>query len=133
MSVVVTVAVPVPALPALSYRVPDGMAVPPVGGRVRVPLGQRVVSGCVVADGDTRSPAAPEQLRDLLASLDPEPYLPRDVVDLALWVGGVLRLLARVNPWPRQCLHSRCRRPGEATGSGRSGWPALHPPVATRF
>ena len=86
MSVVVTVAVPVPALPALSYRVPDGMAVPPVGGRVRVPLGQRVVSGCVVADGDTRSPAAPEQLRDLLASLDPEPYLPRDVVDLALWV-----------------------------------------------
>ena len=91
MSVVVTVAVPVPALPALSYRVPDGMAVPPVGGRVRVPLGQRVVSGCVVADGgrgdgDTRSPATPGQLRDLLASLDPEPYLPRDVVDLALWV-----------------------------------------------
>ena len=91
MPVVVTVAVPVPALPALSYRVPDGMAVPPVGGRVRVPLGQRVVSGCVVADGgqgdgDTRSPATPGQLRDLLASLDPEPYLPRDVVDLALWV-----------------------------------------------
>ena len=39
MAGVVTVAVPVPALPALSYRVPDGMAVPPVGGRVRVPLG----------------------------------------------------------------------------------------------
>ncbi len=91
MSMVVTVAVPVPALPALSYRVPDGMAVPPVGARVRVPLGRRVVSGCVVAEGAdgtgaARSPPAAGKLRDLLESLDPEPYLPQDVVALALWV-----------------------------------------------
>ena len=92
MSVVVAVAVPVPALPALSYRVPDGMATPPVGGRVRVPLGRRVVTGCVVdegggdAGGGHGSSAAPAELRELLESLDPEPYLPRDVVDLALWV-----------------------------------------------
>ena len=92
MSVVVTVGVPVPALPVLSYRVPDGMAAPPVGGRVRVPLGQRVVTGCVVgegdgdASGDSGPPAAPAELRDVLESLDHEPYLPQDVVDLALWV-----------------------------------------------
>ena len=92
MSVVVTVAVPVPALPALSYRVPDDMPSPPVGGRVRVPLGRRVVTGCVVsdgsgaADGDPASPAPPGKLRDLLEALDPEPYLPLDVVGLALWV-----------------------------------------------
>ena len=92
MSVVVTVAVPVPALQALSYRVPDGMAVPPVGGRVRVPLGRRVVTGCVLeapdagASSDAGSPPPPAELKDLLESLDPEPYLPRDVIDLALWV-----------------------------------------------
>ncbi len=92
MAGVVTVAVPVPALPALSYRVPDGMAVPPVGGRVRVPLGPRVVTGCVLDAPDAEAgggagPPAPEgDLKDLLESLDPEPYLPRDVIDLALWV-----------------------------------------------
>ena len=92
MSVVVTVAVPVPALPALSYRVPDGMQVPPVGGRVRVPLGRRVVTGCVVGDGagdadrGTGAEVLQVELRDLLESLDPEPYLPDEVVDLALWV-----------------------------------------------
>ena len=92
MAVVVTVAVPVPALPALSYRVPDGMAVPPVGGRVRVPLGPRVVTGCVLgapdadAGGDADSSAFPAELKDLLESLDPEPYLPGEVIDLALWV-----------------------------------------------
>ena len=90
MSVLVTVAVPVPALPALSYRVPDGMPAPPVGGRVRAPLGRRVVIGCVVPDpagpeGDAVT-GAPLELRDLLESLDPEPYLPPEVVDLALWV-----------------------------------------------
>ena len=92
MAGVVTVAVPVPALPALSYRVPDGMAVPPVGGRVRVPLGPRVVTGCVLDAPDAEAgggavPPAPEgDLKDLLESLDPEPYLPRHVIDLALWV-----------------------------------------------
>ena len=92
MAVVVTVAVPVPALPALSYRVPDGMAVPPVGGRVRVPLGQRVVTGCVLETPDAgpggcaRAAVPPAELKDLLEALDPEPYLPREVIDLALWV-----------------------------------------------
>ena len=92
MSALVTVAVPVPALPALTYRVPDGMSPPPVGGRVRVPLGRRVVTGCVVPDPaagpdpDAVAGTASVELRDLLESLDPEPYLPPDVVDLALWV-----------------------------------------------
>ena len=92
MAGVVTVAVPVPALPVLSYRVPDGMAVPPVGGRVRVPLGPRVLTGCVLDAPDAEagcgagSPAPEGDLKDLLESLDSEPYLPRHVIDLALWV-----------------------------------------------
>ena len=113
MPVRVSVAVPVPALPALTYRVPDGMPVPPAGSRVRVPLGRRVVTGCVVGDaagdepaaaagpgaspagrggagggaeGESAAEAPPGKLRDLLECLDPEPCLPPDVVDLALWV-----------------------------------------------
>ena len=92
MSAVVAVAVPVPALRALSYRVPDGMPVPPVGGRVRVPLGRRVVTGCVVDAPDAGTGGATGRdipagdLRDLLEALDSEPYLPQEVIDLALWV-----------------------------------------------
>ena len=37
------VAVPVPALDLLTYAVPPGTPVPPVGARVVVPLGARVV------------------------------------------------------------------------------------------
>ena len=85
-------AVAVPFLPALTYRVPDNEAVPPVGARVVVPLGRRVVTGCVVSTDEVSAdragdvPAAPEKLRELVETLDPEPYLPADVLDLALWV-----------------------------------------------
>ena len=49
-----------------------------------MPLGHRSVVGCVVEpiasvpDGST--------LRDAISVLDAEPFLPSDVVDLALWV-----------------------------------------------
>jgi primosomal protein N' (replication factor Y) len=81
----VGVAVPVPGLGLLTYRLPAGMAAPPKGARVSVPLGTRTVTGCVV------QPIAPvvdgAELRDVVAVLDTEPFLPADVVDLALWVG----------------------------------------------
>ena len=91
MARLVSVAVPVPFLPPLTYRVPDGTADPPLGGRVRVPIGSRVVTGCVVPEpgagqGGPTAPPAAERLRDLIESLDREPYLPADVLDLALWV-----------------------------------------------
>ena len=87
----VSVAVPVPLLPPLTYRVPEGTAPPPAGGRVRVPLGRRTVIGCVVpdaGDGVKAASAAPldDEVRDVIESLDDEPYLPLDVVRLALWV-----------------------------------------------
>ena len=96
MDRLVSVAVPVPFLPPLTYRVPDGIADPPLGGRVRVPIGRRVVTGCVVSEvGDGRggmgvpaaaAPPPPGQLRDLIESLDHEAYLPGDMLELALWV-----------------------------------------------
>ncbi len=83
----VSVAVPVPFLPPLAYRVPAGVEPPVAGARVRVPLGRRSVIGCVVPEPSPASPPpADERVRDLLEILDLEPYLPGDVLRLALWV-----------------------------------------------
>ncbi|HVT46416.1 MAG TPA: primosomal protein N' [Vicinamibacterales bacterium] len=81
----IAVAVPVPGLGLLSYRVP-GRPAPPKGARVRVPLGSRTVVGCVV-EPDAAAPADVTTLRDVVAVLDDEPFLPPSVVDLAVWVG----------------------------------------------
>ncbi|MDA1184104.1 MAG: primosomal protein N' [Acidobacteria bacterium] len=81
----VSVAVPVPYLDPLTYNVPGRFPTPPpVGARVRVPLGNRAVTGCVVGapssfDGD----ATP---RDLLDIVDEEPFLPPAIVELCAWV-----------------------------------------------
>jgi primosomal protein N' (replication factor Y) len=81
----VTVAVPVPALDLLTYRVPDDAPTPVVGARVVVPLGRRTLTGVVMAEG-----APPEEgsfeLRDVLQVLDERPFLPADVMQLAEWV-----------------------------------------------
>jgi len=45
---VVSVAVPVPFLDRLTYRVPDHLDLPVIGARVRVPVGSRTLTGCVV-------------------------------------------------------------------------------------
>jgi primosomal protein N' (replication factor Y) len=81
----IAVAVPVPGLGLLSYRVLERPA-PPKGARVRVPLGSRTVVGCVV-EPDAAPPADVTTLRDVTAVLDEEPFLPPSVVDLAVWVG----------------------------------------------
>jgi primosomal protein N' (replication factor Y) len=51
----VRVAVPVPALDSLTYSLPDHLHAPPIGARVLVPLGRRVLTGCVV-DTEDRGP-----------------------------------------------------------------------------
>ena len=93
MSGVVSVAVDVPLLSALTYRVPEGLAEPPVGVRVIAPLGRRVVTGCVVpslsnqgGSDHAASVRTSAKLRYLVKCLDVEPYLPREIVELALWV-----------------------------------------------
>ena len=44
----IAVAVPVPTLDALTYRVPESLPMPVVGARVLVPLGNRTLTGIVV-------------------------------------------------------------------------------------
>ena len=80
----ISVAVPVPFLDLLTYRVPDAMALPPVGARVRVPVGTRTLTGCVV-EHDAEIEDGTEA-RDIVAALDAEPLLPPAIVDLCRWV-----------------------------------------------
>lgn len=80
----VSVAVPVPALGLLTYRVPDGMSTPVSGARVVVPLGTRSLTGVVV--GLAEPLAAAIELRDIRQLLDAEAFLPPEVIALTQWV-----------------------------------------------
>ena len=79
----VSVAVPVPLLPALTYRVPSKFRLPEPGVRVRVPLGKRIVTGCVVGISNEHQL---DNVRDLVDCLDSGPFLTPSVLKLALWV-----------------------------------------------
>jgi primosomal protein N' (replication factor Y) len=79
----ILVAVPVPSLDLLTYRVPDHLAVPHVGARVVVPLGSRVVTGIVV-ERDAPAGGAGE-IKPVRQVLDAGPFVPPDVVALARW------------------------------------------------
>jgi primosomal protein N' (replication factor Y) (superfamily II helicase) len=80
----VSVAVPVPFLDRLTYRVPDHLEPPVAGARVRVPVGSRTLTGCVVAQG-AEAPDA-DAVKDVIEVLDREPFLPAGVVKLCEWV-----------------------------------------------
>ena len=61
---------------------PDGIDVPPIGARVIVPLGSRLVTGIVVERSAT------DELRDVKPihqTLDADSFVPPDVVALARW------------------------------------------------
>ncbi len=81
----VRVAVPVPALDSLTYSLPDSLENPVVGARVLVPLGNRVLTGCVVGDAEAADKPA-SAIKPIIEVLDAEPFLPADVVRLATWV-----------------------------------------------
>jgi primosomal protein N' (replication factor Y) (superfamily II helicase) len=80
----VSVAVPVPSLEPLTYSLPDGCAAPPPGARVLVPLGNRVLTGVTVESGIADAPAD-DSVKPLIEVLDEQPFLPGDVLRLALW------------------------------------------------
>ena len=79
------VAVPVPQLDLLTYAVPPGFGVPPVGGRVVVPVGPRALTGIVVAIGVSADSLGGREARPLKTVLDTEAFVPADVVALAQW------------------------------------------------
>jgi primosomal protein N' (replication factor Y) len=80
----IRVAVPVPALEALTYRLPDTSIDAIAGARVLVPLGKRIVTGVVT--GAATADAEDDSIKTVLDVLDGEAFLPPDIVSLALWV-----------------------------------------------
>jgi primosomal protein N' (replication factor Y) len=116
----IQVAVPVPSLGTLTYRLPDNSTDPPVGARVLVPLGTRVITGIVTHS----APALEEDagMKDVLEILDSEPFLPLDVVTLALWAaeyyacGAGEAISAAMPPraWLESERHARITEAGHA-------------------
>lgn len=80
----VSVAVPVPALGLLTYRVPATLSAPAVGARVVVPLGKRRLTGVVVEQAATAD--ATFEIRDVLEVLDATAFVPPAVLALCAWV-----------------------------------------------
>jgi primosomal protein N' (replication factor Y) (superfamily II helicase) len=139
----VRVAVPVPALEALTYAVPAESAPPALGARVLVPLGTRVVTGIVVGtdgrDDEAAGPTAARsfssaiddtsaaQVKDLLDVVDDEPFLPGEIVTLASWIAdyyacGIGEAVAAAMP-PRAWIESE--RYARITPAGRAGLATL--------
>ena len=121
-------AVPVPALEALTYGIPDVFPTPLVGARALVPVGKRVMTG-VVVDADVAVEAVPAGNSDAIPAikeiddlLDREAFLPPDVVSLAMWVAeyyacGAGDAVAAAMPpraWMESERHARITDTGHA-------------------
>jgi primosomal protein N' (replication factor Y) (superfamily II helicase) len=120
----VRVAVPVPALGSLTYSVPDDYPAPVVGARVLVPLGSRVMTGCVVESrASSRDESrVPDIIKPLIDILDDEPFLPPEIVNLTAWVAeyyaaGVGDAMAAAMP-PRAWIESE--RHAQITDAGHA-------------
>jgi primosomal protein N' (replication factor Y) len=133
---VIAVAVPVPFLDLLTYSVPPGMPMPPIGARVRVPIGPRVVTGVVVdhlpsATGPVLSDP-PDQMsaldiKPILEVVDADGYVPPQVVELCRWVAeyyvsGIGDALALAMPPGARSRASgyRTRRVAQLTVGGQT-------------
>ena len=80
----VSVAVPVPALGLLTYRVPPDQPMPTPGARVIVPLGARKLTGVTV--GHVSAADTKFALKDIIQVLDDRAFVPAEVVRLTEWV-----------------------------------------------
>src|SRR5262245_10910380 len=60
------------------------MALPPVGARVRVPVGTRTMTGCVVQHDAVIDEGT--EVKDVAETVDCEPLLPSAIVELCRWV-----------------------------------------------
>lgn len=119
----VRVAVPVPALEALTYAVPDHLVEPVPGARVLVPIGKRVLTGVVVGAADEADDdGVGASIRDILDVFDHEPFLPGEILALTSWVSeyyacGIGEAMAAAMP-PRASLESE--RHAQITEAGRA-------------
>ncbi|HEX9305765.1 MAG TPA: primosomal protein N' [Thermoanaerobaculia bacterium] len=108
----VSVALPLPIRKNFAYRVPETLPLPPPGTRVRVPFGERVLTGVVVSDGaDAEGKGA--LLRGVLEVLDDAPVCPPEMLETAAKVAH--RFFAAEGEILKSALPARLH----ATGSVR--------------
>ncbi|MBA2259111.1 MAG: primosomal protein N' [Acidobacteria bacterium] len=129
------VAVPVPSLEALTYRVPDTLPDPVAGARVLVPLGTRIITGVVVGSVASASSPSPESpapspdVKDVIDVLDETAFLPEDVLRLVQWTSeyyacGAGEALAAAMPpraWIESERHAQITAAGAAQAAAESG------------
>lgn len=80
----VDVALPLPLMQAMTYRVPAGWPDVPRGSRVEAPFGKRRVMGVVVTTA--AKPRDGVSVKNLTAVFDEEPLVTERLLELALWV-----------------------------------------------
>ena len=121
----VSVAVPIPYLDALTYSVPESVPnLPVIGARVRVPVGTRALVGCVIGHDATLEPDTTP--RDLVEVLDETPFLPPDVVRLCRWVADYYMagigdaIMVAMPPGSRRASAYKTRRVISITAHGLS-------------
>ena len=98
----VAVALPLPIRKTFTYLVPEGSTGPAPGARVRVPFGERALTGVVLAQVPE---SAPEQPRELLEVIDAEPVCPPELLSTAVRVAE--RFFASVGEVLRSALPAR--------------------------
>ena len=89
----ISVAVAIPSLPVLTYSVPSGSGLPPIGSRVLVPVGHREIVGCVVGTdvpyGSQNTSGlkkrASASIRPFIECYDDGPFLPLETLEVAQW------------------------------------------------
>src|SRR5262249_33762968 len=81
--------VPRPLWTMFDYRVPDGVAAPAPGSRVRVPFGAQTLIGLVIEP--SAAPPDDVELKALSEVLDPTPALQADVLELIRWAAAYYR------------------------------------------
>jgi len=84
VSRLISVAVPVPALGVLTYRVPAEHDMPRAGARVVVPVGPRTLTGVVL--GEAAAADTAYTIKPIKQVLDDHAFVPPDVVKLTEWV-----------------------------------------------
>ena len=80
----ISVAVPVPALGLLTYAIPGGVPMPPIGARVVVPVGPRTLTGVMV--GEVAAADTSYTIKPIKSLVDNLAFVPGDVVKLTQWV-----------------------------------------------
>jgi primosomal protein N' (replication factor Y) len=98
----VSVALPLPIRREFSYRLPETMETPAPGTRVRVPFGERVLTGVVTGPGPAGDGAG---LREVLEALDIEPALTPELLSSAARVAE--RFFASTGEVLRSALPAR--------------------------